>query len=100
MHLTALLRQRQNRRCNAAIQCIARRLLTMVRIAARECQACALLLCSPPLRMACPLRHSTRSDASAWRIASVGLLGTHHTSAFPRSAALLVFCFGTSSNLA
>src|SRR2546430_5823658 len=30
----------------------------------------------------------------------LGLLGTHHTSAFPRSAALLVFCFGTSSNLA
>src|SRR2546425_11303792 len=57
---------------------------------------CAALLCAWHVLCA----HSTRSDASAWRIASVGLLGTHHTSAFPRSAALLVFCFGTSSNLA
>jgi len=57
---------------------------------------CAALLCASHILLA----RSTRSDASAWRIASVGFLGAQRTSAFPRSAALLVFCFGTSSNLA
>ncbi len=43
--------------------------------------------------------YSTRSDASTWRTASVGLLGAHRTSAFPRSAALLLIGSRTYPNL-
>src|SRR5947208_8334995 len=76
MHLTALPRQTQNRRCGAAIQCIARRMLTMVRIAARECQTCALPLWGPRLRMACPLRPLY----SQWRVANCQCWTSRHAS--------------------
>ena len=53
--------------------------------AKRALSFCAALLCAWHVLLA----RCARSDANAWRIASVGLLAAHHTSALPRSADLL-----------
>src|SRR5881398_2408713 len=51
-------------------------MLTMVRIAARECQTCALPLWGPRLRMACPLRPLY----SQWRVANCPCWTSRHAS--------------------
>jgi hypothetical protein len=62
MRLTALLWQRQSRRCSAASRWVAPHTVTMVRIVARPCERCMLLSAS---RLPCKVFRSRRS-CSAW----------------------------------
>ena len=90
MHLTAVRRRRRNRRWSVAIRCRARHTVITLRIAAKPCHRCMLLLCSPPPCMAFPTLPCVRSAASDWQVSRSRFFQSRDCGPLPRSADLRV----------